>query len=890
MYRFLVPLFVISSVFAQSQDEAKPLDDETSMQAVNNFEYLIESKEIVYELRKKYSVKGSVLLTKTLDQILSSFSNQEQAQKNWQAAVNEVDQLNQSQLDPFVNLRFDTGQVLSKYTQGMDLQKYKRSRIGTRLSKNNRTEFLKLNDDLTIYLHLNDIWVGMIDEITKQETIIWQDVFVNSLSMFKQDKVESELIANIDGKVEEVVLKPLSDKDFFKGLYIWHASDGDTKEFVELVKLIESFNSYGNQFHHSILRFTFNKYQQHYLASAISWNEVVYYLYSRKDQLNDQDLETVKKFIEENDVWFLSKEAELSDINKELPEKIEITVHNLKQYYQNDSHYDLNEKGLFNSYQLVEPMLEKYMATPFRQKIRKELEVCLNISKEISPFPQQPIDVKQFNGCIEDITHAAIIEAKSRELAGSLTKVNSKQALDRTLQLPAWQTINILKARVAINGCLDESHQSVNPLEWLLASESLLWFIDRWPAYFAKYPNNNKIQQIIKMGETLENTLDCIEKPKLELLAIELNKIDKAWQNVKTQIKQVVDEFNEQNLTLGSDLDLIGNVDIASNYRVENATIEACDAQQSCGVHAPLNSSRALFGLFPNHLLVADQLKLGQLKLCYDNVGWENRRSASTHLDNPSVANYFGQFSFSIKGYYDDELVFERKLTSKEEYYYLFGENSDEVLSTYCPLSIVGNKISTTLVDGTYGLVPNRLTFLTASRASESNVLTSNWSSGEEWQDQIANSATNSISENELDELSVTIQEAYQSKAKSLQDVIYQALLGNLQDPTEKQQILTDSFTDMNRIKKLFSQMVYITQPDEYMTNDILHGIFFGSDKISDSSTINEYYKNQLNINQLIMSMDENIKINQNKWNNFTPTWSNAYLKNLLYRLKSLQN
>lgn len=890
MYRFFVPLFVISSVFAQSQEIVDSAEDETSLQAKNDFVNLVDSKEIVYQLRKNYGVKGSVLLTKTLSQILSSYSNQEQAQNNWQSAVNEVTQLNNNQSIPFINFKFNTGQVLSQYTQGIDLQKYKHSRIGVTLVKNNRAIFLKLNDDLTIYMHLDDVWASLITDITKQETIAWEDVFVNSLSLFHQDKVVSPININADKQAEEDAVETISDKDFFKGLNTWYTSDGGSRELVELVNLIELSDSSSYQYYLSIIRFSFNKFQQHYLASAISWNEVAYYLYIRKNQMDELDLKTARTFIEENDVWFLSKEAQMSQINKDLPEKIETIIHHLKQYYQDESGNDLNGMGLFNTYQLVEPKFEKYMATPFRQKIRKELEVCLNISEEFAPYPQQPIDIKQFNGCIDDITHAAITEAKSRELSGSLTKVDTKQALDRTLQLPPWQTINILKARVAKNGCLDESHQSINPLEWTIATESVLWFIDRWPAYFAKYPNHNKIQQMIGVGENLQNTLDCLDQSKEDLLAIELNRIDKTWQNVKTQIKQVVDEFNEQNLTLGSDLDLLDSAEKISKYRVEDATIQACDVQQSCGIHAPLNSSRALFGLFPNHLLVADQLKLGKLKLCYDNVGWENRRSASTHLDNPSVANYFGQFSFSIKGYYDEELVFERKLTSKEEYYYLFAENSEEVLSTYCPLSIVGNKISTTLAEGTYGLVPNRLTFLTASRTSESNILTSNWSAGEEWQDQIASLETGSISENKLTELSLSIQEAYQSKAKDLQDLIYQTLLGRLRDPTEKQQQLTDSFADMNRIKKLFAQMIYITQPDEYMSNDLLHSMFFGNDKISDTNTVKEYYKNQLNISQLIKSMDENIKINQNKWNNFTPTWSNAYLNNILYRLKSLQN
>jgi hypothetical protein len=594
---------------------------------------------------------------------------------------------------------------------------------------------------------------------------------------------------------------------------------------------------------------------------------------------------------------------ELLASDVKLPEKVESSIHALKLYFQNrkidnqvideqviDNQADNSDllDSLPNTYQFIDADFDKYMQTPFRNKIRQDLEVCLNISEEFAPYPQQPIDANQFNGCFNDLTYAATVDAKSRELSGSLTKVDTKQALDRALQQPPWQSINILKARLAQANCLDESQQTVNPLEWTLAAESLLWFIDRWPAYFQHYPNQKNLNKIIKEGENLTRQWHCLDKPMQELLNIEFSQVAQSWQKVKTNIKQVALEFNQNSLTQGSDLDLLANAEKPSNYRVEDAKIEACDAQNSCGVHVSLDSSRALYGLFPNHLLVADQLKMGKLKLCYDNVGWENRRSASTHLDNPSVANYFGNFSFSIKGYYDDKLVFEKKLTSQQESYYLFAENSDEVLSSYCPLSIVGKKISTKLDRGTFGLVPNRLTFLTASRASESHILSSNWIAGEEWQDQIVSVDTPLVSENKLPELSSQVQSVYQNKAKELQDLIYQSLLTQVQEPSEKQQQLIDSIADMYRMKKLFSYMVYLTQADDYMVDDVLHGLFFGSEKIPDKSSIEDFYQNQVNIMQFISSMDENIKINQNKWNNFSPSWSNAYLKNIIYRLKSL--
>ncbi len=490
---------------------------------------------------------------------------------------------------------------------------------------------------------------------------------------------------------------------------------------------------------------------------------------------------------------------------------------------------------------------------------------------------------------MDDFHKASTIEAKTRELSGALSKIETTQAFDRRLKLPPWQNINILYANEATGECLDKNNRLVSPFEWTMAAESLLWFKDRWPGYVASQEDLSNVNEMIFEGERLIQGFDCIELKPDVMLKKQFSQIDLSWQKVKTHIKIVANEFNQSNLSLGSDIDLLTSSEKPSNYRVEDAIITACDAQKSCGVHVDLESSRALFGLFPNHLLMADQLKLGKLKLCYDNVGWENRRTASTHLDNDSVANYFGHFSFSIKGLYDDKLIFERKLIAKNEHNYLFAENNEKVLETYCPLSMVGSKISTNLKRGTYGLVPNRLTFLTASRANESKILTNNWVSGEEWRDQISNPMTTIISENTHMELTGLTQKAYQEKANELQTLIYKTMLNHLTEPTEEQILLTESFKSMNRMTRLFAQLLYVAYPNDLKSNDQLHGILNGVDKIPDILDMNEFYQNQLNINLLIDSIDDNMKNNQIKWNKFSSYGSHAYLKNILFRLKTLQ-
>jgi hypothetical protein len=866
------------SVWPQTlQTDSNPQETVEELNNVNEIKNIISAEEITYRIRKKYGVHGAVVLTHSLWQILQSYSsNQQQAENMWQTALNKVVNNTGQKLAPQMNLHFSTGQILSEYTQGMSLEKWHENKVSLVIKQENMNDFFNLNDDLTIYWNLQKVWELLLENIIKHEDINWPKVFLDSIPIEATSQVDED-----KNKSKEI--------SFLEVFKLWTNEENLTFALADLMKHIDGSEYHQMNYYHSMIRYNLNKYNQYLLVTAINWFEVAYYLRAKKELMTEQDINYIEEFIEQNDAWFLSKEQVLLSINLRLPESIESSMHQLKGYYRGESQEIIDDGVISSAFEFIEPQILKYMATPFRKKIRTDLEVCLNISETVAPYPQYPIDENQFKGCINDMISAATNESTIRELSGSLRKVGSnKKALDRALLLPAWQIINILYAQMAKNQCLDETQQLPNPFEWSLAAESVLWFTDRWPNYAKTYLDKGFLQDVILQGEKLTQEFSCLEKPLADGLSYNFSQINQAWQGVKAQMKQVAEEFNQQNLSVDSDLNLFESVEQNSNYRVVDAQITACDAQKSCGVHVSLESSRALFGLFPNHLLVADQLKLGQLKLCYDNVGWENRRSASTHLDNTSMANYFGNFSFSIKGFYDEELVFEKKIVSDQEDYYLFAQNNDEVLATYCPLSIVGNKIPTQLERGTFGLVPNRLTFLTASRANEANILTANWSAGDEWRDKLLGEDSKSLIENSLEEFKVNIDKAYQEKATELQEVIYATLMNKTENPTEKQQLLTESFTNLKRMTNLLKSTLLIAQPDALMTNDQLHSLFFGERMFPDLNTIGQYYKNQLNINQLIIGIDEVLQSNQNKWNNYSPKWSNTYLNNILYRLNTV--
>ena len=878
-FTFIILIFVLLPlpVLAQTlQADAKKEEVVEGQINENKIKNIVSAEEITYQIRKKYGIQGSVILSQSLWQILQSYNNQQQAENIWQTALDRVADNAGQRLNPQINLNFSSGQILSDYTYGMTLAKWHENKVSLVIRQESMNDFFSLNDDLTIYWHLHSVWEIILQNIVKHEDINWPKVFLDSVSIEAPIQLSEDEASSVE-------------KNFLKAFQLWSSKEDLVLALADLMKHIDVSDNYNMNYYHSMIRYNLNKYNQYLLASAINWFEVAYYLRANKELLNEKDLQFVNEFIEQNDAWFLSKEQLLLSINLTLPEMIESSMHSLKGFYRGEIQTINQDDQSTNAFTFIEPHIKKYWASPFRQKIRLNLEACLNISEKFSPFPQAPIDENQYKGCINDMIAAAVIESTTRELSGSLTKVGSnKQALDRALQLPAWQIINILYAHMAKNQCLNQSQQLPNPFEWSLAAESLLWLTDRWPNYTQAYLDESILQEIIGQGEKLTEGFTCLEKSLKDSLSDDFSQIRQAWQGTKAQIKQVAEEFNQQNLRVDSDLDLFDSVEQNSNYRVVDAQITACDVQKSCGVHVPLESSRALFGLFPGHLLVADQLKLGQLKLCYDNVGWENRRSAATHLDNTSVANYFGHFSFSLKGFYDETLVFEKKIISDQEDYYLFAQNNNEVLASYCPLSMVGSKILTHLERGTYGLVPNRLTFLTASRASEANILTANWSAGYEWRDKLLGEESVTLLDNQLQDYKADIQKAYQQKATDLQELIYATLMEDTVNSTEKQQQLTEQFKNLQRLTDLLQSTFSIIQPEALMGNDQLHGLFFGERKVPNLNTVINYYKNQFNINKLIVSIDEILQSNQNKWNNFSPEWSNTYLNNILYRLKTV--
>jgi hypothetical protein len=143
--------------------------------------------------------------------------------------------------------------------------------------------------------------------------------------------------------------------------------------------------------------------------------------------------------------------------------------------------------------------------------------------------------------------------------------------------------------------------------------------------------------------------------------------------------------------------------------------------------------------LFPNTYLLADQLGMGSLALCYDQVSWEEREMRPARQGDDQVANYFGRLSFELVGTFSDssgdQTVFRQRLVASEPRHYLFAAASEELLDRSCPDGLAGQPVASRLADERLGLVPDRLTYFAATPATPDAQLQANWEQGAEWRD-----------------------------------------------------------------------------------------------------------------------------------------------------------
>ena len=392
---------------------------------------------------------------------------------------------------------------------------------------------------------------------------------------------------------------------------------------------------------------------------------------------------------------------------------------------------------------LFTPDAAFYLDQPVRDQLRQVLDECRPLPDLVGPLPREV-----FEQCPARLFSLLENALASEELVGDAGGPFAPEFLRREMGLVSWQRARYVDAY--LNWQLQADCEPVewsNPLEWSILVQALVSWVPQRPVFFGTERWQVAMRELIERIEEQEAArsawVDCMSgqggqrlDPVSRLLVLH----GRALADLRLALDVAYQRFTEEHTRPGSDVDLDGDADQITAYRPEGLSVRPCPGGATCGARVELPVSRALLGLFPNTYLLADQLGIGRLALCYDEVRWEDREMLPARPGDDRVANFHGRLAFDLIGTFDDgsgpETVFRQRLTAMERRHYLFAEASVELLEQACPTALAGDPIASALpADRRFGLVPNRLTYFASTPTTAGGQLQANWSDREEWRD-----------------------------------------------------------------------------------------------------------------------------------------------------------
>ena len=350
--------------------------------------------------------------------------------------------------------------------------------------------------------------------------------------------------------------------------------------------------------------------------------------------------------------------------------------------------------------------------------------------------------------CVEDITTTMVEGLDSEELLGA-TGPLSVEFLSRELGLVSWQRARYLNSYVnAMLGGSCRLAEGFNVLEWNLGAQWLQSLHDGAAGELGEAfeaSANGLSDRYDQWAEQASVWLDCLssvedgrEDPIVRLLKKQLERLQRLDQLIREAHLTFYQSVTEPN----ADIDLNAPLPASSGYRPSNLKVSPCDAARVCGATVELPVSQAMLSLVPEGYWLADQLKVGQVQFCYDDVKWVDRQMQLVRENDAGVANFSGRLSFSVQASFKKpdqthELVFKRRLVTDPRQDYFFGRAVQENLAIDCAHGLDGRPIQSELSQAAPGLVPKRLTYFTSIPTSVSSHLLNHWSQGQNWQAQL---------------------------------------------------------------------------------------------------------------------------------------------------------
>ena len=390
------------------------------------------------------------------------------------------------------------------------------------------------------------------------------------------------------------------------------------------------------------------------------------------------------------------------------------------------------------------PDMSFYLDQPVRSEIRTLVAACNPDPLLVGPMPR---DI--YERCIRNLFDLIEEGLDSEELAGGRQGPFAPEFLRRELGLVSWQRAAYLDGH--LGWMLDapcEPPEWVNVLEWSLMVEHLVRWVPQRPVFFAGPRWQDVLEavreQAMERADLHQDWMDCLSGhggERRDPVQRLLDRHENALRELAALLNEADEQFYAEVVRPGADIDLDGSASQVTGYRPEGLMVRPCPQAESCGARVELGVSRALLGLFPNAYLLADQLGMGEIGLCYDSVRWIDRQARPARQRDAKVANYEGRLSFELLGTFEGqsaeeaETVFHYHLTAADSRHYLFAASDPELLELECPREVIGTSVASTLPEDRVRLIPDRLTYFVSVPTTAEAELAANWDRGAEWRD-----------------------------------------------------------------------------------------------------------------------------------------------------------
>ncbi len=512
---------------------------------------------------------------------------------------------------------------------------------------------------------------------------------------------------------------------------------------------------------------------------------------------------------------------------------------------------------------LLIPDMGYYFDTPVRDRIVEEIDICISIAVSTNDDGIETMPRSQFDACMATLLELADQETRLAELSGDMNGPFTTDTLRRELSITPWQRINYgigyLHDRYSTD-CQPPATALPNPLEWAVLANTMAWFAEDGPVYFQTPENEARLTKMRTIGEQLilglAEQAACLAAAGTGIndpVSRGLVDYELALRELDLGIENAEADFRIQRLSPGADVSLEQDASQATAYRPDSLVIEPCDTQAVCEMSGDLSTTRALIGLFPDQYLLAGQTGMGRIEICYRNMEWVERRSELVRPDDENVANYFGHLGFDLVGRYMEKSqvtgkeqvsdIFGFRFTSPEEQHYLFAQTSEEVLNDSCPVEWVGSRVVTPLREKRGGIVPNRLTYLAASRKLPSRLLQNNWDRGAEWRDWfVTGIGVTALEMPPVPEITTRLNQHLQSLYQAEQAEIYQrVLLPGARNSEGDDVSLFDEMSQVSIAKSLIRMQMILFYPESLSNSDTIRMAVAGDAGLLEGRTLRRF-------------------------------------------------